>query len=161
MFNFYIEYAYGGHPFPFTGVFDIAPKDAEDLGEQFKFKYVYIRKQFTSFRYCCLFHGLKHCTFVYIKIKIIFFYRESIVIGHTDFTSSEINIILEELGKQYRGDHYHLLNKNCNNFTSSLLKVLLKYCVTFIQVHNIYMCVCEFVFYRHYVEKNYLVGSTG
>ena len=32
------EYAFGGHPFDFTGIFDMLPKDVEDLGEGFTFK---------------------------------------------------------------------------------------------------------------------------
>ena len=32
------EYAFGGHPFDFTGIFDMEPRDVEDLGDGFSFK---------------------------------------------------------------------------------------------------------------------------
>lgn len=33
-----IEYAYGGHAQPKSGIFEIAPRVAEELGEQFRYR---------------------------------------------------------------------------------------------------------------------------
>ncbi|KJH50171.1 hypothetical protein DICVIV_03679 [Dictyocaulus viviparus] len=33
-----IEYSYGGHPYALSGVFENSPQDAEELGENFKFR---------------------------------------------------------------------------------------------------------------------------
>jgi hypothetical protein len=32
------EYAYGGHPFPSSGIYKLNPRDAGKLGEQFQFR---------------------------------------------------------------------------------------------------------------------------
>lgn len=82
-----VEYGYGGHPFPFSGVFEMIPKDTEELGETFRFK-------------------------------------ESVEIGRTDFTKSEIDQIIQLIGREFRGIDYHLINKNCNTFSSKFCKTI-------------------------------------
>lgn len=34
------EYAYGGHQYSFTGIFENIPRDEKELGDQFKFRYL-------------------------------------------------------------------------------------------------------------------------
>lgn len=54
---------------------------------------------------------------------VFFFCRQSIEIGCTDFTEEEVRRIIDEIGNQYRGDRYHLMNNNCNHFSGSLTQV--------------------------------------
>jgi len=82
-----VEYAYGGHPFAFSGIFELTPQSAEELGDNFRF-------------------------------------RESIVLGETDFSGQEIRKMVQQMGLEYRGDQYHLINKNCNHFSAALAKTL-------------------------------------
>lgn len=81
------EFAYGGHPFSFSGIFEILPRDAAELGDHFKFK-------------------------------------ESIVIGYTDFTEHEVRSVIEDMGKDFKGESYHLMKKNCNDFSGTLTQIL-------------------------------------
>jgi len=51
--------------------------------------------------------------------------RQSVHLGFTDFTEDDVKRIVVEMGKDYRGDRYHLMNKNCNHFSGNLVQVIL------------------------------------
>lgn len=52
-----------------------------------------------------------------------FKFRETIVIGYTDFDEEDVKQIVEQFGVKFRGDKYHLLHQNCNHFTDALARV--------------------------------------
>ncbi|KAK8280861.1 hypothetical protein V6Z12_D09G203700 [Gossypium hirsutum] len=43
-------------------------------------------------------------------------YRESVVLGRTNFSIFKVNQILRELSREWPGSSYDLLSKNCNHF---------------------------------------------
>lgn len=59
-----------------------------------------------------------------MAIKLIIFNRESIEVGRTDFTKAEIEQIVSLISREFRGIDYHLINKNCNSFSSKFCKFL-------------------------------------
>ncbi len=51
--------------------------------------------------------------------------RQSIIIGSTDKSHSEIRDILNNMMLDYNGDAYHPIKMNCNHFTDDLCMILL------------------------------------
>ena len=84
------EFAFGGHPFPYSGIYEISPRQHFEYGGQSEFKF-----------------------------------KRSIHLGYTDYNEEEIIHIVKELGQEWRGDCYHVMNKNCNNFTETIVWILI------------------------------------
>lgn len=44
-------------------------------------------------------------------------YRESIIIGETSMSREEVHELVQKMGEEYKGNLYHLLQRNCNHFS--------------------------------------------
>jgi len=73
------EYAFGGHDYSFTGVFEMEPRAA----------------------YGAIF-------------------REAVLLGETNLSRQEIQIIIDELSAEFVGNSYHPFTRNCNSFSNEL-----------------------------------------
>lgn len=47
-------------------------------------------------------------------------FRESIYMGETDLTQAEVLTLVQNMGTEYKGNRYHLLQRNCNHFATDL-----------------------------------------
>ncbi|KAE8710494.1 DeSI-like protein [Hibiscus syriacus] len=49
-----------------------------------------------------------------------FTFRKSILIGRTDLGPKDVRSFMEKLAKEYSGNSYHLITKNCNHFCNDV-----------------------------------------
>ncbi|OEL16748.1 hypothetical protein BAE44_0022231, partial [Dichanthelium oligosanthes] len=64
------------------------------------------------------------CTDNLPGVFAMYTYRESIVLGVTSFSNSEVKQVLIQLGREWPGYSYDLLSRNCNHFTNALCEKL-------------------------------------
>ncbi|KAG6409870.1 hypothetical protein SASPL_127912 [Salvia splendens] len=74
-----------------------------------------------SFGFCEQGTGVFHCPSMQ---NPMYTYRESIKLGQTTNSVSKINQILSELSREWPGESYDLLAKNCNHFCDELCERL-------------------------------------
>ncbi|PWA82361.1 PPPDE putative thiol peptidase family protein [Artemisia annua] len=74
-----------------------------------------------SFGFCEQGTGVFSCP---AKKNPMYTYRECIVLGKTSLSKSKVNQILRELSREWPGNSYDLLAKNCNHFCNDFCESL-------------------------------------
>ncbi|KAL5230077.1 hypothetical protein ABZP36_028853 [Zizania latifolia] len=74
-----------------------------------------------SFGFCENGSGVFNCP---VGKNPMYTYRERIVLGETDCSIATVNRILRELSREWPGDSYDLLSRNCNHFCDVLCERL-------------------------------------
>lgn len=58
-----------------------------------------------------------------VWVAVVLF-RESVLVGYTSMTPQHVQQAVQEMGEQYKGNAYHLLQRNCNHFSNDLCRKL-------------------------------------
>ncbi|KAI3704862.1 hypothetical protein L1987_75091 [Smallanthus sonchifolius] len=74
-----------------------------------------------SFGFCEQGTGVFCCP---AKQNPMYTYRETIVLGKTSLSKSKVNQVLRELSREWPGNLYDLLSKNCNHFCNEFCESL-------------------------------------
>lgn len=51
-------------------------------------------------------------------------FRERVVIGRTELSPQQVQDVVQEMGATFKGNSYHLLQRNCNTFSNELCQRL-------------------------------------
>ncbi|OAY85223.1 DeSI-like protein [Ananas comosus] len=96
-------------------------KDAIGLGGIFHSAVQVYGDEEWSFGYCDYGSGVFSCP---LRENPMYTFRESIVLGNTSCSIFTVNQILRELSREWPGNSYDLLSRNCNHFCDAFCERL-------------------------------------
>ncbi len=70
-------------------------------------------------------------------------FRETVYMGDTDLTQNEVLQLVQRLGNEFKGNRYHLLQRNCNHFASEFCNALVGKPVPYwVRQYVLRQCMC-------------------
>ena len=104
---------YAAHPYECSGIFDTAPLEAPGDGALPSSKVV------LQHQLICMYAVTgSHRNLCNSQTVSAVSFRTSIYVGDTYYTAEELEDMIAHMGREYLGRRYHLLQTNCNSFTS-------------------------------------------
>lgn len=124
-----VEYAFGGHDYECSGIFATNPRDPPGAGM------LSLHAGHSAQSLPCYWlhadtqHWILTASFIHLPhFKSAFFnavvFRETVYMGDTDLTQAEVLALVQKMGSDFRGNRYHLLQRNCNHFATDLCHTL-------------------------------------
>ena len=68
--------------------------------------------------------GYRPCDSHDKSTPLLVVFRETVYMGDTDLTQAEVLALVQKMGTDFKGNRYHLLQRNCNHFATELCNTL-------------------------------------